>query len=463
MASLIVTGGIILTMDRRKRIFKKGSVVIEGGRIADVGKFREIRSRHRAEETINANGCLVMPGLINCHIHLPQMLMRGVQDDVEVMEKLINYIWPIQGHYDEKDGRISSLLAFLEMIKSGTTSFISTGLHPRYGIDGILRELESSGLRGAVSKYIMEKGAYATEKMAIHEGLHETKEGSMREALRLIKEWNGKANDRIRIWLSPRSVGACSAETLKEISEIARKYGVGITTHWAEAENNVQYVRKEFHMGMAEFAKHVGFLAPNVTMAHGIWFENGEIGSLARSGVNICHCPVTNSKLAMHVAKIPQMLRAGINVCLGTDGAPVNNTCDMFQEMRFAVLLHRINSLDPLYPRAEEALEMATINGAKAMGLQNELGSIEIGKKADIIIVDLKNYHAVPIHSPTSAAVWATTGSDVKTVIVDGKLIMENRRVLTLNEEKILEEAQERARKVLQKANIEIKEKWPIV
>jgi len=463
LVSLIVEKGIVITMDGKRRIFKKGSVVIEHDKIIDVGKLDELKGKYSADEVIDASGCAVMPGLVNCHIHLPQMLMRGVQDDVEVMDKLINYIWPIQGHYDEEDGKISCLLAFLEIVKSGTTSFISTGLHPRYGIDGILEEMEKSGLRGAISKYVMEKGAYATEETAIHEGLLETKESSMKEALRLIDRWDGKANGRIRIWFSPRSVGACSVETMREISRLAEKHGVGITAHWAEVKNNVEFVRREFNMGMAEFAEHVGLLKPNVTLAHGIYFEESEISALARSGVNICHCPICNSKLTMGVAKIPQMLTAGVSVCLGTDGAPVNNTCDMFQEMRFAVLLHRASSLNPLYPRAEEALEMATLNGARALGLEDELGSIEAGKKADIIVVNLKNPHALPIHDPISAVVWATTGRDVKTTIIDGKIVMRERKVPTLDEEEILRKAQERAERVVDKAGIKVGKKWPII
>lgn len=462
-ADLIIANGTVITMDERRRIFKDGSVVVRGDRIVEVGKSYEIENSYAAQEKIDAKGCAVMPGLINCHVHLPQMLLRGVNDDVDAMNKLAKYIWPLQGCYDEEDGRISSLLGFLEMLKSGITSFVGTGLHPRYGIDDILKELEKSGLRGAVPKYIMEKPDFATEEMAIHRGLHETKENSMREALRLIKEWNGKANGRIQIWFSPRSVGACSAETLREISELAKRYNVGITTHWAETPNNPEYTRKVFNMGMAEFANFVGLLASNVTMAHGIYFEDEEIGLLAKSGVNICHCPATNSKLAMGVAKIPQMLRAGVNVCLGTDGVPVNNTCDLLRDMRLAVLIHRVNTLSPIYPRAEEALEMATVNGAKAMGLSKDIGSLNAGKKADIILVNLKSCHAMPIQDPVSAVVWTATGNDVKTVLIDGKLVVENQNVLTINEQEILIKAQERAEGILQKSGVKVKMKWPIV
>jgi len=463
MSDILIKDAYLITMDKNRRVFKNGAVVIEEDKIAAVGKSEEIAKEYRAEKVINGKGTVAMPGLINCHFHLPQMLMRGIQDDVEVMNKLIRYIWPIQGNFDYKDAIAASKLAFLESIKSGTTSFISTGLHPRYGIDNILKALEKSGLRGVVSKYIMEKGSYATEKSIIHEGLLETKEDSIREALRLIRGWNKKANGRINIWLSPRSVGACSVETMREISELAKKHSVGITAHWAEAKNNVEYTKKEFGMNMVEYAEYVGLLGPNVVFAHGIFFEDGEIKELASTGTNICHCPVCNSKLAMGVAKVPAMLKAGVNVCLGTDGAPVNNTCDMFREMRYAILLHRTNSSNPLYPRSEDVLEMATINGAKALGLENEIGSIEVGKKADIILINLNTPHSVPVHDPVSAIVWTVTGSDVSSVIIDGKLVMENREVLTLDEEEILKEAQERSGLVVKKANVKVPKKWPVV
>ncbi len=460
---LIVSDGSVITMDGQRRIIRDGSIAAAGNRIVGVGKSHEVRKSFEAEEVVDAKGCAVMPGLINCHIHLPQMLLRGVNDDVDAMTKLTKYIWPWQGVYDEEDAKVSSLLGFLEMLKSGTTSIISTGLHPRYGIDGILRELEKSGMRAVVSKYIMEKGDYATEVMAIHRGLHETKESSMGEAIRLIKTWNGKANGRISIWFSPRSVGACSVETFREIAELARRYGVGITTHWAEVPNDAEYSRKNFNMGIADFAEHVGILTPNCTMAHGIYFEDYEIPKLAKSGVNICHCPATNAKLAMGMAKVPQMLRAGVNVCLGTDGVHADNTADVLRDMRLMLMLHRVNKMDPGYPRAEDAMEMGTLNGAKAMGLLKELGSIETGKKADFILVNLDSCHAVPIQDVVSAVVWTATGSDVKTVVIDGKVVVKDYRVMTLDEQDILEKAQERAEAIVVKSGIKLQKKWPTI
>lgn len=461
MKSILIKNCKILTINNRREVIKKGFVFIEDGKISNVGKKNEVNDCYRPEKEIDANGSIVMPGLINCHVHLPQMLMRSITDNVTVMDKLTRYTWPIEGNYDEKDVKISSLLGFLEMIKSGTTSLISTGLQGRYGIDNILKEAEKIGLRGVISRYIMEKRGYATEDAAIHEGLQETKEESLGDLKRLIKKWNNKNEKKIEVWPSPRSIGAISVDTMREISDITEENDIGITTHWAEAENNVEYAEKEFDMNMSELAENMGLLKPNVTLAHGIYFREKEIKKLAKSGVNICHCPVCNSKLAMGVAKIPSMLKSNVNVCLGTDGAPVNNTLDMFREMRYTVLLHRINSLNPLFPRTEDVIEMATIKGARALGLDDEIGSIEEGKKADIIIIDIKNNRSVPIHDPVSPIVWTVTGRDVKTTIIDGQIVMEDRKLKTVNESKIIEEVEKIKGKIRTQAGIKIDEKWP--
>jgi cytosine/adenosine deaminase-related metal-dependent hydrolase len=248
---------------------------------------------------------------------------------------------------------------------------------------------------------------------------------------------------------------------MHEISEIADNHDIGITTHWAEDENNVEYAKKEFDMTMSELADRMKLLKPNVTLAHGIYFGEEEINDLARSEVSICHCPVCNSKLAMGVAKVPQMLKSGVNVCLGTDGAPVNNTLDMFREMRHTVLLHRINSMTPLFPRTEEAIEMATSNGAKALRMSDEIGSIEPGKKADLIIVDIENPRTIPVHDPVSPLVWTATGQDVSTTIIDGQIIMEDRDVKTIDESKVMKDVKRIKEKIRKQAGIEIDEKWP--
>jgi len=227
-------------------------------------------------------------------------------------------------------------------------------------------------------------------------------------------------------------------------------------------ENNIEYIRQEYGMGAMEFAEYCGIARPKTVFAHGIYFSDEDIAKLARTGVSVAHCPSCNSKLAMGVARVPDMLNAGVNVCLATDSAMVNNANDMIREMWYALMLHRITRMDPTYPTAETVLEMATVRGAKALGMEDQVGSLEPGKKADIILIDLKKPHLTPMHDPVSTLVFSANGSDVDTVIVNGKILMRERRVLTLEEEQIIERAQEIAPTIRSYAQRKIKEKWPV-
>lgn len=462
MIDLLITGAAVVTVDPQRRVFADGFIAVDRGRILEVGPAAEA-GRYQAGRTIDARGMIAMPGMINCHMHLAQVIMRGVNDDVEVMDKLIRYIWPIQGHFDEQDALVSTRLALLEMIKSGTTAFISTGLHPRYGIDAIAETILASGMRVALSKYVMDLNAYALDQSALHPGMWETGEQSMRQAAELIGRWHGAGDGRIQVWYSPRSVGGCSAGLLRDVSRKAHEAGVGITAHWAEVRNNVDYTVETYGMLPAHFAHSVGLLGPNVTFAHGICFETDEIALLAQTGTNIAHCPATNAKLAMGVAKVPEMLRAGVNVCLGNDGMPVNNTADMFREMRAMLTMQRNYWGDPAYPTAAEAVEMATINGARAMMIADEVGSLQAGKRADLLLLDARKPHLFPIHDPVSAIAWAANGSDVDTLLIDGRIVMQGREVLTLDERAILDAAAQRREKIVQQAGVAVNHVWPLL
>jgi 5-methylthioadenosine/S-adenosylhomocysteine deaminase len=461
MIDILINHVMIITVDAERRVYMDGSIAINHGEIVEVGPADSLDNKYQAQTILEAAQMIAMPGMINCHMHLAQVMMRGVNDNVEVMDKLKNYIWPIQGHYDEQDALVSAKLALLEMIKSGTTAFISTGLHPRYGIDNIAQLILDAGMRAALSKYVMDIPAYALDKSALHPGMWETGAESMRQARDMIQKWHGAGQGRLQAWFSPRSVGGCSPELLQEVSRLADEFGVGITAHWAEVQNNVDYTVKTYGLLPAEFARSVGLLSPRVTFAHGICFEDSEIELLAETGTHICHCPVTNAKLAMGVAKVPRMLRRGVNVCLGNDGMPVNNTADMFREMRTALLMHRNNEGDPCYPTAAEAIEMATLNGARALMLEDRIGSLEVGKRADIILINTRKPHLYPLHDPVSAVAWAANGSDVDTVIIDGRLVMQGRQVLTLDEVQILDEVMERQVKILQQAGVTTNPVWP--
>jgi len=462
MIDILIEHATVITVDERRRVFVDGAIAVDAGAILAVGPARELEGRYQARTCIDGHAMIALPGLINCHMHLPQVMMRGVNDDQEVMDALKRTIWPIQGHYSEEDALISARLGLLEMIKAGTTAFLGTGLHPRYGIDALAEAVIESGLRAVLSKYVMDIGGYALEPSALDPGLLETGEESLREARRMIERWDGAGDGRLHTWISPRSVGGCSVDLLRQVSALAAHYGVGITAHWAEVENNVEYTHAVYNLSPAEFARSVGLLGPNVTFAHGICFDDRELDLLAETGTNICHCPVCNAKLAMGVARVPEMLRRGVNVCLGNDGMPVNNTADMFREMRTAVIMQRNRWGNPLYPTAAEALEMATINGARAIMADDQVGSLQVGKRADIILVDTRKPHLTPVHDPVSAVVWAANGADVDTVLVDGRILMQGRRVMTLDEGQILREAEARKDHILRQAGVEARHVWPL-
>lgn len=462
MIDILIQNAMLITVNSTRDVFLDGSVAIDQGKIIDVGPTNEIAAKYPARTVIDGQGFVAMPGLVNTHMHLPQVMMRGLYDNIEAMDKLKNYTWPIQGCYTESDALTSAKLGLLEMIKSGTTSFISTGLHPRYGIPAIIQATIDSGIRAMISKYVMDLGGYALDNGALHKGMHETGETSKAQALELIRDWNGSGNGRIHIWISPRSVGGCSVDLFRWVCETARKNQVGITTHWSEVQNNVDYTLESFGLRPVFFAEKIGLLGPDVTFAHGIYLDDAEIDLLAKTGTNIAHCPICNSKLAMGVARVPQMLKAGVNVTLGNDGMGVNNTADLFREMRSMLLLHRAVQGNPLFPTAAEAIEMATINGAKAMMIPERVGSLEKGKQADLILVNLNQPHFVPIHDPLSEVVWAANGDDVDTVIIDGKIVMRHRTVQTMDEDAILSDVEAIKGKVLMQAGVKAQHTWAI-
>lgn len=460
MASILISGGTVITMDANRRIIRDGAVRVENNRIAEVGKADQIRVHPRSEHEIDAKGMVVLPGLIDTHVHLAQALIRGSADDTSLIDWLQKFVWPLQGNYDAQDGKVSAELCMLEMIKSGTTTFLESLLHSRYGFDGIAEAVDRAGMRGILSKTVMGLPGYGSEKSIMHPGMIEDAETCLREVETHFKRWNAKADDRIRVWYGARSLGACTPELYTQIASGARRLGTGVTMHLSEVQEDVRYTKKEFGKMPAEFMHQVGLVGPNIVFAHGVWLTENEWEILARNGAHVAHCPSSNMKLSSGMARVPEMMQAGVNVGIGCDGGPSNNSYDMIREMKTASLLQKVRTMNPLALSAETVLEMATLKGARALGLQEQIGSIETGKKADLIIVNMQKPHLTPTFNPVSHIVYAAEGSDVETTIIDGKIIMENKVVNSLNEEKIMRDANEHATKLLQRAEIEIAPKW---
>ncbi len=425
-------------------------------RIADVGKADEMKRTCRAESEINAKGMLVLPGLIDTHVHLAQALIRGCADDTSLIDWLQKCVWPLQGNFKAEDGKVSAELCMLEMMKSGTTTFLESLLHSRYGLDGIAESLRTAGIRGIVSKTVMGLPGYGTEKSIMHPGMVEDAETCLREVEIYHKRWHNAANGRIKVWYGARSLGGCTPEIYMQIAEGAKRLRTGVTMHLSEVQEDIRYTLREFGKLPAEFMDDIGLVGANVVFAHGVWLTQKEWQILSQKGATVAHCPSSNMKLASGIASVPEMMKTGVNVSLGCDGAPSNNSYDMIREMKTASLLQKARLLDPLVMKAETVLEMATINGAKALGLETEIGSIEVGKKADLILVSFRKPHLVPSFNPVSNLVYSAEGSDVETALIDGKVVMENRVVKTLDEQRILEEAASRGADLLERAGVEV-------
>jgi 5-methylthioadenosine/S-adenosylhomocysteine deaminase len=409
-------------MDPQRHVLDRGSVVIEGDKVVSVG--REVKVR--ADTVIDARGKAVLPGLINGHTHLSMTLLRGVADDMELDSWLKTKIWPIEKNLRAEDCYVGALLGCLEMIKSGTTCFADQ----YFFMEDVARAVEKAGIRGVLSYGIIEQGDSKKRKSEIRTGEN------------LVKTCHGKANGRILTMFGPHAPYTCSPECLAQVKELAKKYKVGIHTHIAESKWEVGEIIKKYGKRPVEHLDAIGFLGPEVLAAHCVQLTEQEIRILHDRGVKPVHNPVSNMKIACGVSPVPEMLAAGIPVALGTDGAASNNALDMFTEMKFAALLNKVDKFDSTVMPAQSVLEMATVNGARALGLGENLGSLEVGKKADLILVDLRKPHLTPLSNVISHLVYSATGSDVDTVIVDGKVVMQGRRVLTLEEDKVLEEAQ---------------------
>lgn len=460
---MIFENATILSMNAQRQIFTHGAVAVTGKNIVAVGKTPDIVSQYPEKRRIDCNGNILMPGLIDTHVHQAQAMIRGCADDLSLIDWLTKRVWVMQGNYTAEDGKASAALCNLEMIKSGTTAFIECMLAERYGIDGVVDTILQSGLRAAVGKIIMDLPSYAKAQGVMHPGMVENGEESVRNTLAAYDRWNGAGDGRIQIWFGPRTPGGVTPSIYDQISKLAAERGMGITIHLSEVKDDIDYAVSQGFRTPAEFAAAHGLLGPRTVLAHFVWSNESDWELLAKTGTHVSHNPASNSKTATGIAPVYGMLQAGVNVTLGCDGGPSNNTYDLIRDMRMASYLACLREKDPTVVPAEDILEMATIRGARAMGLEDQIGSIEVGKRADFIVIDMDKPHLTPCFDPISTIAYAVHGSDVDTVVVDGKILMQNRKVQTLDEEAVVADARIRAMQVAQRAGLAIKPKWPVL
>ncbi len=431
MSKILIKNGYIITMNEDREVFSRGDVAVEGSKIVEIGEEVE----EDADTVIDAQGKAVLPGLINAHTHLGMVLLRGIADDMELQTWLQEKIWPLEANLEAHHVREGSRLGCLELIKSGTTCFMDQ----YFFMDEVAEAVRESGLRATLCYGI------------IDENDPDKREEELESAVSLIENFEGAADGRIRTMFGPHSTYTCSQDCLQEVKELASEHDVGIHIHLSENEREVKTVKDMHGERPPEVLESIDFLGPEVTAAHCTKLNESEMDMLDEKGVKAVHNPVSNMKLASGIAPVPEMLSKGVTVGLGTDGAASNNSLDMFEEIKFAATLGKVGSNDPTVIPAKRALEMATIGSAKAIGREDEIGSLEEGKKADIILVDMENPHHTPVHNVESHLAYSSNGSDVETVIVDGKFLMRDGDVKTLQEEEVRQSCQESSKDLTEK------------
>src|SRR3989440_1415795 len=419
---IIVRGGKVVTMDSDRRVIDDGSVAIKGGRIVAVGSLAEIDTKYSARETIDAHGRVVIPGLINGHTHVPMTLFRGLADDLDLQEWLTKYIFPAEAkNVSEEFVRVGTRLGLAEMIRGGTTTYCDM----YYFEDAIADETQKAGVRGVLGETVIDFPV-ADNK---------TWPEAMAYAEKFVRKWKG--NPLITPAIAPHAPYTVSEEHLKQVRALSDKTGAPVVIHVSETRKEVEDITKQKGASPVDYLARIGFLNNRVIAAHLVHVSPEEITVLKRLGVGCVHNPQSNMKLASGVAPVPQMLQADLDLGLGTDGAASNNDLNMWEEVDTTAKLHKVFTMDPKVVSAQQSFEMATIRGARALHLEREIGSIEKGKRADLVIVDLDDLNQTPSYNIYSDLVYATKADDVRTVIIEGRVVMRDRSLLTLDEKEI--------------------------
>jgi 5-methylthioadenosine/S-adenosylhomocysteine deaminase len=426
--SVLIKGGIVVTMNADDRVLD-GDVLIRDGRIAGVGD-----RLGTADVTLDARGCAVLPGFVQTHIHLCQTLFRGSGDDLELIDWLKLRVWPMEAAHDARSIRASARLGVAEMMRGGTTCALT--METVRHTEEVFRVVEETGFRATVGKCMMDKGE------GVPEGLREEADDSIEQSLALFEKWHGRDGGRIRYCFAPRFAVSCTKELLERVARLARERGVMIHTHASENRSEIEMVMRETGMRNIEYLDSVGVSGTHVLLAHCVHVSEGEMMLLADTGTHVAHCPSSNLKLGSGIAPVAEMLERGISVSLGADGAACNNRIDMFTEMRTAALLQKVSRGAEVL-NARRALRMATLDGARALGLDGEIGSLEAGKRADINILDLDRLHLTPRPDVVSTIVYAAEAQDVRTVLIDGRVVLRDGEFATLNEQEVMKEARE--------------------
>ncbi|HEV8428719.1 MAG TPA: 5'-deoxyadenosine deaminase [Pyrinomonadaceae bacterium] len=439
MSSILIRNGNLVTMDSANSIMR-ADLLIRDDRIAEIGGRGQT-----ADTVIDAGGCAVIPGFVQTHIHLCQTIFRGAADDLALIDWLKQRVWPMEAAHSASSIKASTRLGIAELIKGGTTCALT--METVNHTAEVFRVVEESGFRATVGKCMMDKGD------EVPRALQEQTGNSIDESLALLEEWHGKANGRIRYCFAPRFAVSCTRELLEKVAGLARARGVMIHTHASENKTECQMVEQESGLRNITYLDSLGLTGSHVALAHCVHLSDEEIEILRTTQTNVVHCPSSNLKLGSGIAPVVKLLEQGISVSLGADGAACNNRLDMFTEMRTAALLQKALHGPEVLP-ANRALRMATIDGAKALGLDAEIGSIEIGKRADLAVVKLDRLHSTPVEDVVSAVVYSAQPDDVDSVLIDGEFLLRDGKLVTLDERETIDSARSEVDKLMAVADL---------
>ncbi|MBB6675465.1 5'-deoxyadenosine deaminase [Cohnella nanjingensis] len=442
MTTKWIRNAVILTMNAELEVVE-GDVFIEDGRIARIGPNLEAQ----ADEVIDAGGRVLLPGFVQTHIHLCQTLFRGRADDLALIDWLRKRIWPLEAAHSEESVYYSALLGLGELIRSGTTTILD--METVNHTDAAFRAIAESGVRALSGKVMMDHG---TE---VPPALQEDTDRSLQESVDLLEKWHGAANGRIQYAFCPRFVVSCTERLLASVRDLSARYGVRVHTHASENRDEIALVEAERGMRNVVYLDHIGLARPNLILAHSIWLDEEEKRIIRERGVKVTHCPGSNLKLASGIAQVPDLLSMGVPVGIGADGAPCNNNLDMFQEMRLTAFIQKVQH-GPTVMNARQVLRMATMGGAEVLGMESEIGSVEVGKKADLQLLDLEDFHVYPSYDTDlfSRVVYAATRGDVDTVLIDGEVVMAGKRVKTIDRASVLRASDRTLRELLSRAAV---------
>ena len=432
---LVVRNATVVTVDAQRRVLPQGAVAIKGGRIVAVGAAQEIDERYRGADVLDAGGGIVLPGLVNAHTHAPMVLFRGIADDLKLMDWLQKYIFPAEArNVTAEFVKAGTRLAALEMIRSGTTTFVDM----YYFEDQVAEAAKEAGLRTVAGETLI--GFPAPDNRTIADALAYTE--------RFLKRWAG--DPLVVPAVAPHSAYLADPDALRASRALADRYGAPILIHLSESQDEQATVKERYKKTPTVHLRDLGILRKGVLGAHGIWLDAGDRAILKEAGAGIAHCPQSNMKISSGPAPVREMLAEGLRLGLGTDGAASNNDLDMFEEMLTAALLAKHVTGDPTVAPAASVLEMATLGGARALGMEDRLGSLEPGKRADLIVVDLSAPRLHPLYDPVSHLVYAAKGADVRHVMVEGRVVMRDRKITTLDEAAVLADAERLRGQVVQ-------------